>query len=217
MKQDNIRVPIQKASQKSEKSKHKRGGQIGHKGHQQKLMEPATQDILFPDRCDCGCSSFDPESIKPFYTHQVIELPKIEMDVRHFILNQGVCIQCGNSERKDPTTSRFGELITKDLQLLCHWAKVFPDDQEWRDFYQRFTDLIFDHQEHKGEVGTLARSLIRQIESLWVFLDIEKIEPTNNLAERILRHGVLWRKRSKGTQSEKGNRWVERILSFKQT
>ena len=33
----------------------------------------------------------------------------------------------------------------------------------------------------------------------------------------MLRFGVLWRKRSKGTQSEKGNRWVERVLSNKQT
>ena len=46
---------------------------------------------------------------------------------------------------------------------------------------------------------------------------LSEVEPTNNRAERMLRFGVLWRKRSKGTQSEKGNRWVERILSFKQT
>lgn len=123
----------------------------------------------------------------------------------------------GLSERKDPVASRFGEQITMDLQLLCHWAKDFPEPEEWRVFYQRFTDIIFDHQTSKGEVGTLARSLIRQIESLWLFLDIEGIEPTNNIAERALRYGVLWRKRSKGTQSLKGNRWVERILSFKQT
>ncbi|MCP4022948.1 MAG: transposase [Desulfobacteraceae bacterium] len=62
---------------------------------------------------------------------------------------------------------------------------------EWRAFYQRFADLIFDHQEHKGEVGTLTRSFIRQIESLWLFLDIVELEPTNNLAERVLRYGVL--------------------------
>ena len=45
----------------------------------------------------------------------------------------------------------------------------------------------------------------------------ECVEPTNNRAEIALRFGVLWRKRSKGTQSEKGNRWVERILSLKET
>jgi transposase len=32
-----------------------------------------------------------------------------------------------------------------------------------------------------------------------------------------LRFAVLWRKRSNGTQSEKGNRWIERLLSFRQT
>jgi hypothetical protein len=34
---------------------------------------------------------------------------------------------------------------------------------------------------------------------------------------RALRCGVLWRKRSLGTASEKGNRWVERILSLRET
>jgi len=63
----------------------------------------------------------------------------------------------------------------------------------------------------------MARSLIRQIESLCLFLDIVEVEQTNNLAERVLRCGVLWRERSKGSQSQKGNHWVERILSFKQT
>ena len=34
---------------------------------------------------------------------------------------------------------------------------------------------------------------------------------------RALRGGVLWRKRSLGTASTKGNRWVERILSLRET
>jgi len=54
------------------------------------------------------------------------------------------------------------------------------------------------------------------MESLWVFLDENDVEPANNRAERALRFAVLWRKRSYGTQSEKGNRWDERILSLRQ-
>lgn len=367
--------PYNKPSKKHTKGKRSRGGQKGHKGHQQKLMVPSSEINLHPSPCVCG-AHVDQKSIQPFYIHQVIELPEIEMDVRHFILNQGTCSRCGSTvkaelpkesrtgygprlsaliaetsgiqgnsrevvqtfcqsvlgfsistgaiqkvidrasqalkpvheriadkaraseanyvdetswfqngslnwlwvmvnrtvvyfmihknrskkafleliqdwegilisdnystyqkwanlrqtclahlirkakalaERKDPAVSEFGKEITGDLQLLCHWAKEFPDNQEWRDFYKRFTDLIFDHKASEGEVGTLARSLIRQLESLWLFLDIEGIEPTNNIAERALRYGVLWRKRSKGTQSSKGNRWVERVLSFKQT
>ena len=34
---------------------------------------------------------------------------------------------------------------------------------------------------------------------------------------RALRFGVMWRKRSQGTASVKGNRWVERILSLRET
>lgn len=34
---------------------------------------------------------------------------------------------------------------------------------------------------------------------------------------RALRFGVLWRKRSQGTASTKGNRWVERMLSLRET
>jgi transposase len=43
------------------------------------------------------------------------------------------------------------------------------------------------------------------------------VEPTKNRAERAGRLGVLWRKRSHGTASAKGNRWVERILSLQET
>ena len=54
-------------------------------------------------------------------------------------------------------------------------------------------------------------------ESLWVFLDVPGVESTNNVAERAHRFGVLWRKRSQGTCSDKGNRWVERVLSLRHT
>lgn len=53
--------------------------------------------------------------------------------------------------------------------------------------------------------------------NLWVFLQVEGVEPTNNLAERLLRRAVIWRKRSMGTESESGDRWVERILTLIQT
>ena len=40
-----------------------------------------------------------------------------------------------------------------------------------------------------------------------------RVDPTNNFAERVVRHGVLWRKDSFGTQSERGARYVERMLT----
>ena len=41
---------------------------------------------------------------------------------------------------------------------------------------------------------------------------VEGVEPTDNNAERPLRRAVIWRRKSFGTQSESGSRFVERIL-----
>ena len=49
--------------------------------------------------------------------------------------------------------------------------------------------------------------------SLWTVVEVEGVEPTNNDAERPLRRAVLWRRKSFGTQSEAGSRFVERVLT----
>jgi transposase len=62
-------------------------------------------------------------------------------------------------------------------------------------------------------VGT-CKGLLAIEPALWTFVRVEGIEPTNNAAERALRHAVLWRKISGGTQSRAGSRFVENILSI---
>jgi transposase len=61
------------------------------------------------------------------------------------------------------------------------------------------------------------RQLWKHRERLWVYLDVEGVEPTNNHSERALRHAVIWRKLSFGTQSESGSRFVETMLSVIET
>ena len=123
----------------------------------------------------------------------------------------------GLAERKDESILRFGRCILKELQLLCHWARKPPSQEQWTDFYSRLLLLLILYEGADDDAGRLARSIAKEMESLWVFLDEEGVEPTNNRSERALRFAVLWRKRSNGTQSDKGDRWVERILSLKQT
>jgi transposase len=55
--------------------------------------------------------------------------------------------------------------------------------------------------------------LLRLWSGLWTFTRVEGVEPTNNKAERALRHAVIWRRISGGTDSEAGRRFVERVLS----
>jgi transposase len=46
---------------------------------------------------------------------------------------------------------------------------------------------------------------------------VEGIKPTNNASERALRHAVIWRKLSFGTQSAAGSRFVETMLTTIET
>ena len=63
------------------------------------------------------------------------------------------------------------------------------------------------------KVAGRAREILALEPALWTFVAQEGIEPTNNHAERLVRHGVLWRKSSFGTDSDAGSRFVERILT----
>src|SRR5215813_9833997 len=123
----------------------------------------------------------------------------------------------GLAERQSPELATCGAWALAELQRLCHMAHSPPTGGEWRAWYARLCKLIDQYHDRRDEAGRFARRLLREMNSLWVFLAHQGVEPTNNRAERALRCGVLWRKRSLGTASPKGNRWVERILSLRET
>jgi transposase len=58
-----------------------------------------------------------------------------------------------------------------------------------------------------------ARNLLKRWPALWTFTHTNEVEPTNNHAERGLRGAVIYRKLSLGSQSERGERSIERLLS----
>lgn len=352
----------------------KPGGKPGHTGHRQELLKPTHTEPCKPEKCCCGCTDF--QDTMPFYTHQVLELPEIKLNVTHFILHKGECPNCGKinkgtvpkehstgygprlsaviaelagamgdsrsivqqfcssilnfsicrgtiqkvidrasaaiiphyegigekartssinhadetswrncrllcwlwvltnttvaffmihanrsgdafkmlikdwdgilisdghkvyqswvglrqtclahlirdatwlAERADPELAKFGKWAKAELQRLCHMAHAPPTRGEWSAFYARLIRLISLNHDKEDEAGVFARRLLREIDSLWIFLAEAGVSPTNNHAERMIRFAVLWRKRSLGTYSEKGCRWAERILSLRQT
>lgn len=69
---------------------------------------------------------------------------------------------------------------------------------------------------HSATAGT-CRDILKRESALWTFVDVEGVQPTNNLAEQKIRPGVLWRNSSFGTQSKAGSRFVERILTVATT
>ena len=73
---------------------------------------------------------------------------------------------------------------------------------------QRFAD---------AKTAATCANLLDLEPALWTFAAREGVEPTNNEAERALRHGVLWRHTSFGTHSADGSRFVERLLTVRDT
>jgi transposase len=63
----------------------------------------------------------------------------------------------------------------------------------------------------------LCQNLLAREATLWTFVRVEGVEPTNNTAERAVRPGVLWRKTSLFTQSERGREYVARMLTVRTT
>ena len=367
--------PYKKPRQRTNATtRRKAGGKSGHPGHRQVLLAPTTVHEVRPERCACGNTTL--ALLRPYYTHQVLELPPIAMEVTHWVLQQGWCGDCGRwtkaqvpaeqrigygprfsalmgelagtygngrrivqtfcasvlgvpislgaiqkvldrvtqaidpyyaviarqarqapvnyidetpwyclnalewlwvmaservafymihprrskaafaaliddwagllvsdgygvyqrwaqarqtclahlirtaralAERPHPDLAACGTWALAELQRLCHMAKAPPTGGAWRAWYARLCRLIDQYHDRQDDAGKFARRLLREMDSLWVFLAQQGVEPTNNRAERALRYGVLWRKRSLGTASEKGNRWVERILSLRET
>ncbi len=58
-----------------------------------------------------------------------------------------------------------------------------------------------------------AKNLLKIWPALWTFATVNGVEPINDAAERALRGPVIYRKLSHGTQSENGERFIERALS----
>jgi transposase len=94
----------------------------------------------------------------------------------------------------------------------CHLARRFRE--LIASVTQRVNELLDAGSECRhGKTRRTCRQMRMLEEALWTFVRVKGVEPTNNAAERALRRAVLWRRKSFGTQSTEGSRFVERILT----
>ena len=68
-----------------------------------------------------------------------------------------------------------------------------------------------------AKVSGMCREMLKLKTALFTFVDVERVEPTNNAAERAIRFAVLMRKGCFGSDSAKGSRSIERFLTARQT
>jgi transposase len=88
-------------------------------------------------------------------------------------------------------------------------ARVAPLQQKLRRLLEHATRKSPRTKYHRQ----FAKNLLNRWPALWTFTHTDGVEPTNNHAERGLRGAVIYRKLSLGSQSDQGERTIERLLS----
>ena len=113
-----------------------------------------------------------------------------------------------------------GELSALARQILRLRKRVRDGTITWHTFQRRMPPLmrrvetlLAQGADRREQGSGQCRRIFNQRRYLWSFVADERVAPTNNLAERVVRQAVLWRKGSFGTQSERGARYAERLLS----
>jgi transposase len=129
-------------------------------------------------------------------------------------------------DSNDRQAQRLGrDLMRPTRDLFRHWAR-YRDGTITRAGLKRLMHPIRREVESlllrglfsgNPRLYGICRELYDHRQWLWTFLDVEGVEPTNNGTERSLRHPVIWRKLSFGTQSQQGSRFVETILTVVET
>jgi transposase len=119
-------------------------------------------------------------------------------------------------------SARIGQGLLAEAKRMFEWWYRVRDGTLSREEFQeqmqemqaRIGELLREGAAcaHAKTAGTCRKVLERE-ESLWTFVRVAGVEPTNNAAERAVRPGVLWRKGSFGTQSAGGSRFVERLMT----
>src|SRR5450756_2014133 len=87
--------------------------------------------------------------------------------------------------------------------------RLGPLKQELRGLLEEAARKAARNRRHR----TFAKNLLKRWPALWTFASVPGVEPTNNHAERGLRGAVIYRKLSLGSQSERGEHTIERLLS----
>jgi transposase len=118
--------------------------------------------------------------------------------------------------------AEVGTRLLADSGVLFEWWHWVRDGTWQRATLRRYVNGLRPAFRETLAAGTrcgcaktaaTCRELLAREPALWTFVRVVGIEPTNNAAERALRHAVQWRKTSYGTESAAGSHFVENLLT----
>jgi transposase len=151
-----------------------------------------------------------------FSAYQFVALGRRQICWAHLRRDFQAMIDRGGDSR------RIGEHLLKQSDaMFAAWYCIRDGTNTHRTFQDkiRFIRNWVRHWLELGRDGVCAKTaavcteLLRLEPALWTFTQTRGVEPTNNAAERALRHAVLWRKTSHGTDSAGGSLYVANVLS----
>jgi hypothetical protein len=163
--------------------------------------------ILTSDRW-CGYNRYPPEKRQVCWAHLIRDFNAMT--------------------EKGSTGAAIGIALRKEARSMFrkwHRFKKWKENHEKQGIQVSQTVLESQMQATRCKVKTLleegakrrvpkCKTILKKEPQLWTFTKEEKIEPTNNAAERNIRPAVLWKKRSFGVESERGGQYVESMLSI---
>ena len=113
-------------------------------------------------------------------------------------------------------------LLDAESRLFEYWHRVRDGTMtrgafqvEVRPIRHMVKELLLRGTAASLSCSGMCRELLKAERRLWTFVHVAGVEPTNNTAERSIRPAVLWRKTCFGVQSERGRRFVERMLTVR--
>jgi len=129
-------------------------------------------------------------------------------------------------DSRDRQVKRLGhDLMRPTRKLFAGWARYRDGTITWRGLQRLMKPIRAEIEglllrgafSGNAQLIGMCNELYDHRQWLWTFLEQEGVEPTNNGSERSLRHAVIWRKLSFGTQSAKGSCFVETLLTVIET
>jgi transposase len=127
---------------------------------------------------------------------------------------------------REGESGRIGKgMLDEVARMFTWWHRVRDGTLARSSFrvYMRTVQKRFEALLAEGAKGSHPKTsktcamLLKRRDALWTFVYFEGVEPTNNGAEQVVRHGVIMRKISYGTHSVAGSRFVERMLTVHAT
>lgn len=118
----------------------------------------------------------------------------------------------------------FGQSLLEIIDLVFTIHKYYKAGKIDKAYYLRRMRKIqkkilyylkrVSQLEECEQARRVANNILKSFNMMWLFVSNSEIEPTNNFAERQIKHHVKYRKNSLFTWSSRGQRFIERTKSI---